>query len=358
MKQIIIKKIFKFFPLLFIVFILGCQTTTDSDNLDTYARDDLFGESGKSTGITSETIDEAFAQAVDAEQRGDRDKALYYYIQCLEFEPENAKVLYKIARIHDKQGNNSIAIRAYKEALVNDPTLILAHQSLGIIEMENRQYKSAKEHLQKAIHLDQQRLKSIGQESYSDHFVLDSQSPINSYNVSGVIEDMHHTYTLARQYYQLALAQQPNSPNILSNIGFSYYLTGDLNVAEKYFKRAINAAPNFHRGWNNLGLVYARQGQYNRAIKTFKQVMTEYDAYNDLGYFVMLEGRLDEAEYFFQKAIDISPSYFKKANVNLEQVQMKKRELWLIEQESKGQESIAQESIAPEIEIEYASEQK
>ncbi len=315
----------------------ACSSTPESeDNLKNYARDDLFGDNGQTNGINQETFDDAFAKAVESEQRGEDEKALYYYIQCLEFEPNNAKVLFRIARIHDKQGNNQIAIRAYEEALDNDPSLILAHQSLGVIEMKKRQYKQAQGHLQKAIHLDQQRLRELGTEKDGGYYVLDTDSPINSYNVSGIIEDMHKNYELARVYYNLALNANPDSANILTNIGYSHYLTGDLTLAERYFRRAINVNNQSKRAWNNLGLVYARKGQYNKAIKTFKQVMTEPDAYNDLGYFVMLEGRLDEAELFFQKAIDISPKYFKKAYANLETVQMKKRDIWLKQQELNG----------------------
>ena len=128
---------------------------------------------------------------------------------------------------------------------------------------------------------------------------------------------------------------------VLSNIGYSYYLTGEFAAAERYFRQAINADPKFKRAWTNLGLVFIRKGQYNKAVKTFKQVMTEFDAYNDLGYLVMLDGHLDDAEYFFKKAIDMSPMYFEKAYSNLEQVQSKKRELWLLQQETQGRDVVA-----------------
>ncbi|WP_185962649.1 lipopolysaccharide assembly protein LapB [Thalassomonas sp. M1454] len=327
--------------LLFSISLLSACSSTDDEqaNMENYARDDLFGEKGQSRGITNKTMDEALASALEAEQRGDLDKALYYYIQCLEFEPDNSKVLYRIARIHDKQGNHSIAERAYKEALAKEPDILLAYQYLGIIQMQKKQYKQAQGYLQKAIHLDQKRLTDLGGKKEGGYYALDKASPTNSYSVSGIIEDMHHNFELARIYYNLALHQDENSANLLSNLGYSYYLTGDLTLAERYYRRAINVDTKFKRAWTNLGLVYARKGQYNRAIKTFKQVMPEFDAYNDLGYFVMLEGRLDEAEFFFQKAIDMSPSYFKKAYANLEQVQMRKRELWLAEQEAHGMES-------------------
>lgn len=280
--------------------------------------------------LTTKSHSEAFNRALKLQQQGTLNKALYYYIEALQHEPNNAPTLVKIADVHVQLDNDSIATRAYLQAVELDSNFTLAYQGLGHIEMDNRNHKQAKIYLQRAIFLDQRRLQEQGANKYDNYYHLDNNSPIKSYITSGVIEDMQRNFSVARIYYQLALNQNTNSANILSNVGYSYYLSDELNLAERYYKRAINAEPKFTRAWTNLGLVYMRKNQYTRAIKTFKQVMTEYQAYNDLGYFIMLDGRLDEAQYFFQKAIDLSPRYFSKAYSNLEQVQMKKRELWLL----------------------------
>ena len=274
---------------------------------------DLF-ENKPSQGIEKfNTLEEALAGALEAEQKGDLDKALYHYIQSLQFDPDNAAVFLKIAQIHEQRGNNSIAAHAYSEAVKHDPSLLQAYQGLGIVNMKMRKHKQAQEYLQKAISLDQKRLSEQGAEKEGEYYLLDKESPIKPYNVLGIIEDMQGNFDLARAYYNLALKADENSANVLSNLGYSYYLTGELSSAERYFKRAINVDNQFKRAWTNLGLIYVRKGQYNRAVKTLKQVMKEFEAYNDLGYFLMLEGHLEQAEYFFQKAIDMSPSYFEKA---------------------------------------------
>ncbi|MEH6453808.1 MAG: tetratricopeptide repeat protein [Psychromonas sp.] len=299
--------------------VYGC-TTTDNPSADSSS------ENGETT-LSTLSYSEAFNSALQLEQQGDFNKALYYYIEALQHEPENANVLVRIADIHVQLGNDEIATRAYLQAVEFDPTLTLAYQGLGSIEMANRNYAQSKIYLQRAILLDQKRLSDKGAIKQKSYYALDNKSPIESYMTSGIIEDMQRRFSSARTYYQLALNQNPNSANVLSNLGYSYYLTGDLTLAESYYKRAINADPKLTRAWTNLGLVYVRKNQYTRAIKTFKQVMTEYEAYNDLGYFVMLDGRLDEAEYFFQKAIDLSPRYFTKAYSNLELVKMKQQDL-------------------------------
>ncbi|HEY7867571.1 MAG TPA: tetratricopeptide repeat protein [Psychromonas sp.] len=284
----------------------------------------------------SQTPEELSKLALAAEQKGDLDQALFHYIKALEKDPADTGLLIRIAHIHELRNDKSIASRAYSEALKIDPTLILAHQNLGVIELQNRKYKKAKIHLQQALFLDQQRLGKLGGIKKRGYYALDRESLTKSYNVSGVLADMNGNFALARIYYNLILNMGENPPNVLSNIGYSYYLTGESSQAENYYKKAINLDPRFKRAWSNLGLLYVRKNQYSRAIQTLKQVMSDFEAYNDLGYFVMLDGHLDEAEYFFQKAINLSPSYYKKANSNLELVRLKKRELWLVQQEAHG----------------------
>ncbi|MFT6140672.1 MAG: Flp pilus assembly protein TadD [Psychromonas sp.] len=301
----------------------------------------IFGcsTSGQNQGIAASktpTSEELSKLALAAEQKGDLEQALFYYIKALEMDPADTELLIGIAHLHELRNDKSIATRAYLEALKIDPTLVIAHQNLGIVELQNRRYERAKIHLQQAVILDQQRLSKLGGIKKSGYYDLDIESLTKSYNASGVLEDMNGNFALAQTYYNLILNMGEKSSNVLSNIGYSYYLMGELSKAEHYYKKAINLDPGFKRAWTNLGLLYVRKNQYSRAIQTFKQVMNDFEAYNDLGYFVMLEGNLDEAEYFFQKAIDLSPSYYKKANSNLDLLQLKKRELWLAQQEANG----------------------
>ncbi|WP_371379459.1 tetratricopeptide repeat protein [Thalassotalea aquiviva] len=322
----------KLLLLLMACILLGCQTTDSKKSTkNALNRQDLLAGQGISSIAENLTYDKALTLARKAETSQEMDKALFYYIHCLEQKPNDAEILLRIGRIHDLDGRDDIAAKAYKEALSSDPGLLLAHQHLGIIEMERRQYSKAQEHLQKAILLDQKRLRTLGTKRQFGYHTLDDESPVDSYNASGVIEDMHRNFMLARIYYKLALTKQQTAI-IMANLGYSFYLTGELTAAERYFRDAINLDNDYTKAWSNLGLVYARKGLYDRALTTLKQVMHEYEAYNDIGYFLMLEGRLEQAEYFFQSAIDSSPRYFSKAYANLEQVKLKKREKFLQQQ--------------------------
>ncbi|WP_228730435.1 tetratricopeptide repeat protein [Shewanella yunxiaonensis] len=266
---------------------------------------------------------EALDKALKEEQTGRLDKALYLYIQALDFNPTNAKTFYKIAKIHTLRGNEDIALRAFNEALQLDPDFILAHAELGIIEMDQHEYAQARIHLEKAIELDQRRLKENKGSTISQpaNFPLDQQSPLRVYNALGVLNDLQDRHQLARDYFHLALDYQPHSAALATNLGYSYYLSGDLQQAESYLKRAIQDDASFARAWSNLGLIYIRKHQDDLALSMFEQTMSKADALNDLGYFLMLEGQYDKAISIFKQAIDASPSYFEKAQKNLKRAQ-------------------------------------
>ncbi|WP_171022388.1 tetratricopeptide repeat protein [Thalassotalea litorea] len=322
--------------LLMISTLLGCQTTEPQTS--TSAPTSVGGEFSSSQankGISVQNKAQALERADEAKSNNDYERALYYYIQALEFDKADADVYFQIGEIHRRLKNTDVASRAYQNVLKYEPEHSGALQALGGISMAERDYQTAKQHLQQAITIDQQRLRkhtvenksSSGQVALQSVYLsLDDNSPVNAYVVAGVIEDIQENHALARRYYQLALQHRPKSAPYLTNIGYSFYLTGNYEHAEGYYKRAINYKRQFARAWSNLGLVYARQGHYERSIKTLKQIMPEHDAFNDLGYFLLLEDNLDLAERYFTQAINTSPIYFEKANLNLEQVQLLKRE--------------------------------
>ncbi|QSX36816.1 tetratricopeptide repeat protein [Shewanella sedimentimangrovi] len=305
----------------FLVFS-GCASKPEpGDKAQLPQRQDLFDGQSILVGQSQtrpQSEQQALELAIKEEQAGRLDKALYLYIQALDFNPINAETFYKIAHIHTLRGRDDIAYRAYNEALTVDPNYMPAQAEFGIIKMSQREYTQARLHLEKAVSLDQQRLKE--QRGLADNqtmIPLDQQSPLRVYNALGILEDLENHHDKARSYFGLALDYQPYSAVIATNLGYSYYLGGELSMAERYLKQAIQYDSSYERAWSNLGLVYIRTGQYSKALSTFEQNLSKADALNDLGYFLMLDGKYDRAITLFKQAIDASPSYFEQAQKNL-----------------------------------------
>ncbi|WP_083700024.1 lipopolysaccharide assembly protein LapB [Shewanella sp. UCD-KL12] len=316
-----------------VIFMQGCGSTQDEELAAVEntppSRQDLYdGNTAVSVAAANPPKDEAdaLARASHEEKSGNLDQALYLYVQALDFNDQNAETLYNIARIHSIKGNIQLAYLTYNEALVVDPNMLMSHAGLGLINMDKRQHTQARIHLMKAVELDQKRLEVDGNSMMSNGFYpLDKESPVRIYNAIAILEDMDNNHQIARDYYQLALQREPRSALITTNLGYSYYLTGNFTLAEKYLKKAVKEDPNFDRGWTNLGLVYVRKGLYGRALTTFEHTMEPADALNDLGYFLMLEGQYQQAIDLFQRAIDSSPSYFEQAQKNLKRASMELR---------------------------------
>ncbi|WP_169903003.1 tetratricopeptide repeat protein [Paraferrimonas sedimenticola] len=258
---------------------------------------------------------------------GDANKAIYFYVKALELDPENPAILTRIAEIHRELGNLDIATKAYQDALLLKPDSIEITAALGVLYAQKPNINLAKEHLNKAIALDQARIKGYAQSRSNMLQPLDAESPVAAYNAYAILKDSKGEHLVAREYFFASLQQQPDDPLLLTNLGYSFYLSGKLGPAERYFRQALRYDNHFARAWTNLGLIYARKGQYPRAIQALKQVVSEADAYNDLGYILMLDGKFEEAEEMLNMAIKLSPKYFAKAHANLEKLKLEQADL-------------------------------
>jgi len=287
---------------------LGCTSTGSQSNL-----------SGKAKSFIQSKA-ELISLAKTEEKNNHFENAIFNYIQALEIDKQDTQILYQIGSLQNKLHNKELAIRAFNKALAINPDYIPALAQMGIYYLESKNIDKGRTLLKRTVMLDQQRLNHtnipIG---FTE---LDQHSPLSAYNAYGVINDLDSRHKYAQEIFYLLLNIQESSALIYTNLGYSFYLTNNYTASKKYYNKALDIDSGFEQAKLNLGLIYVRNGQYYRAVQLFKQVMTHAEAYNDIGYFLMLDGRYTEAEYFFTTAIDYSPSYFEKGNVNLENVQI------------------------------------
>jgi tetratricopeptide (TPR) repeat protein len=57
---------------------------------------------------------------------------------------------------------------------------------------------------------------------------------------------------------------------------------------------------------------------YDDAVSAFTQVEGLPEAYNDIGFICMLNGKHEISEAFFKRAIKLAPRYYELANNNLQ----------------------------------------
>jgi Flp pilus assembly protein TadD len=88
----------------------------------------------------------------------------------------------------------------------------------------------------------------------------------------------------ARQIYRKALDLKPNEPSILSNLGMSYVLSGDLRSAETYLRSATQQPNSDSRVRQNLALVVGLQGRFDEAQQIASQELSPDQAQANVAY--------------------------------------------------------------------------
>jgi len=104
------------------------------------------------------------------------------------------------------------------------------------------------------------------------------------YSAQGAILDQLDRSKEARQYYRKALDIVPNEPSVLSNLGMSYVLTGDLRGAETYLRRAIKQPGADSRVRQNLALVIGLQGNFQEAENIARGELPQAEAEENMAF--------------------------------------------------------------------------
>ena len=118
------------------------------------------------------------------------------------------------------------------------------------------------------------------------------------FSAEGAILDQLGQPEAARLAYRKALDIRPEEPSVLSNLGMSYLLTGDLRGSETYLKRAMARPSADSRVRQNLALVIGLQGRFPEAeqvargelpsaeaeanVAFLRKMLSEQNAWNEL----------------------------------------------------------------------------
>lgn len=108
-----------------------------------------------------------------------------------------------------------------------------------------------------------------------------------------------------------ALAQDPDHPQALNNLGIVEFERGDAAAAASLYRRAIARAPGYAEARNNLGNALRAQRRYEDAVEAYGQALAlrplYADALNNLGATLRDMGRLAASEIACRKAQALEP---------------------------------------------------
>ncbi|MCS7303820.1 MAG: tetratricopeptide repeat protein [Thermoguttaceae bacterium] len=130
------------------------------------------------------------------------------------------------------------------------------------------------------------------------------------YHRLGVVADREKRYREAVALYTQAIALQPD-PEIFNDLGFSYYLQGQLDKAESALLKAVSMKPANPRFRNNLGMVYGFQGRYEEALEQFRRGGSEADACYNMAFILATQEDLEGAKRYLMLALAADPTHKK-----------------------------------------------
>ncbi|PWE56073.1 pilus assembly protein TadD [Metarhizobium album] len=184
--------------------------------------------------------------------------------KAYEKNPKDAKIGMSYANVLRMSGKNAQALAVMQRVAIANPT--------------DREVLAAYGKAQAAAGQLEQALATIGRAQTPDRPDWRLKS------AEGAILDQLGRANEARGRYRDALDIQPNEPSILSNLGMSYVLAGDLKTAETYLRSASQQAAADSRVRQNLALVVGLQGRFDEAEQIARRELSQQQADANVAY--------------------------------------------------------------------------
>lgn len=291
------------------IWLVGCETfqaspqkfsTPDEHYQQTLESQKAGVELNEAAKILPEATADEHAKLGDAHlQQGQLGLAIGQYLQGLDKEPTQTATRYKVAMLLLKHGKPDASRKQFEMILEQDHKFALAYEGLGQAFLVLGDHLGADQAFRKALTLDQKLWRS--------HTYL------------GIMADQRHLHLSAIEAYRAALAIQPREGMVLNNLGMAQYMNRQYRQAAGTFHEAIQAGTDSPKVANNLGLALSKLGEFPQAFDAFKKGSDPAKAYNNVGIALLEAGQPQRAMSCFEKAIEIQPTFYEKANENLDQ---------------------------------------
>ena len=242
--------------------------------------------------IKNLSVEEIFNSALKNHQENKFEEAKDLYDQILKINPNYAQAHNNLGVIFQNSKEYQKAIKCYEKAIEIIPNYSNAHNNLGIIFKENGDTQKAINYYEKAIEIDSNYL--------------------NPYLNLGKLFQEAEEYQKAKNYYEKAIEIQPNNLVSNFNLGIIFFELNENQKAKYYYEKAIEIKPNYAEAYNNLGNIYVELGKNYEAITYYQKAIalkaTFADAYANMGRVQKTLGKLEEAINSFKSAKQIDPN--------------------------------------------------
>lgn len=224
--------------------------------------------------------------------------SLINYLDILKDDPKRYDLRYKVGVILLLTGQLEPAKQQLAMVLVQQPEMLKAHEALGLVHLQEKNYPLAIQEFQLVLSQDPKRAKT--------HHLL-GVTFLEAGQTEKAIYEFKHAVDL-----------EPRQVSSYTALGQAYLKVKDYGNAISYLTKARSLSPQNEKINYQLGMALAGLKRYPEAMEAFMKAGDEAHAYNNIGVHYFLEGQYEEAARCFQKAMELRPIFYQEAKTNLQ----------------------------------------
>jgi tetratricopeptide (TPR) repeat protein len=258
---------------------------------------------------------------------GELDQSNETYSAIIKQWPEAAEAYYGLGRISAARGNQTEARELFRKACDLFPPYGAAHYALA--QVDRKLGRSEESDQQLSLHAKTRTLVPPVEDPLRDALrALDVAA--ESHLERGVELEQAGRLEDAIAETEKALRLDPTLVLAHANLIILYGRTGNLEKAEEHYRAAVMLNPNqFPDAYYNYGMVLMKEGKLDEAEGAFSKALeinpSFADAHNNLGFLLERQGKFAEAIAEYKKAVEHQPD-FRQAHFNLGRVLVNQRQ--------------------------------
>jgi len=249
---------------------------------------------------------------------GEIDESKEAYSEIADDIPGTAEAYYGLGRIAVLRGDPAAAQELFRRACELFPTYGPAHYALAQVDRKLGRTKEAEEEL--ALYAHHEPVVPPVDDPLRDLLrKLDMRAA--AHLERGVQLEQVGRLKDAMAETEEALRLNPELVKAHINLLILYGRMGNREKAEEHFRAAVKLNPNqFPDAYYNYGVLLIMEGKLDEAEQSFRKALAISPSYaaahNDLGNILERQGKLPEAVAEYRKAIESDPG-FRRAHFNL-----------------------------------------
>jgi len=210
---------------------------------------------------------------------------------------EKAKSHFNAGLTLVKEGNDSLAVLEYSQAIKEDPEFVDAYINLGSIYFEGNNMPEAEKMFKKVTEIDPANADgwaNLGRTYYKQKKNIE-----------------------AEQAYKTALEKDPKHYEVYKDLGLMYYSSQPSNwpALVDNMKIYTSNVTDDYVAFYLLGKGYQKLKKYPEAIEAYNKTIAlnrdYFNAYNSLGQIYQAQDKNTDAYKMYQKAVSVDPNNYK-----------------------------------------------